>query len=70
MTSTPTSVCARRFAIIPSKKLRNQIAGYVRHLMKQIQRGPVRGISIKLQEEEKRGRQLHSRGLSPGSGDH
>jgi small subunit ribosomal protein S17e len=40
-------------AIIPSKKMRNKIAGFVTHLMKRIQKGPVRGISLKLQEEER-----------------
>merc|ERR1711968_208014 len=39
--------------IIPSKRMRNKIAGFVTHLMKRIQRGPVRGISLKLQEEER-----------------
>merc|ERR1712179_730971 len=38
-------------AIIPSKPLRNKIAGFVTHLMKRLQRSTVRGISIKLQEE-------------------
>merc|ERR1712212_791978 len=40
-------------AEIPSKKLRNKIAGFVTHLMKRIQVAPIRGISIKLQEEER-----------------
>ncbi|KAH7121275.1 ribosomal protein S17e [Dendryphion nanum] len=44
---------ADEVAIIASKRLRNKIAGYTTHLMKRIQRGPVRGISFKLQEEER-----------------
>jgi small subunit ribosomal protein S17e len=40
-------------AIIPSKRLRNKIAGFSTHLMKRIQKGPVPGISLKLQEEER-----------------
>ncbi|KAJ1454566.1 ribosomal protein S17e [Pelagophyceae sp. CCMP2097] len=41
-------------AVTPSKRMRNKIAGFVTHLMKRIGRGgPVRGISLKLQEEER-----------------
>merc|ERR1712075_34922 len=40
-------------AVIPSKKLRNKIAGFTTHMMKRISRGPVKGISLKLQEEER-----------------
>ena len=39
--------------IVQSKRLRNKIAGYTTHLMKRIEKGPVRGISLKLQEEER-----------------
>uniref|UniRef100_G1QDH5 40S ribosomal protein S17-like n=1 Tax=Myotis lucifugus TaxID=59463 RepID=G1QDH5_MYOLU len=47
---TNKRVC-KGIPIIPSKKLRNKITGCVIHLTKRIQRGPVSGISIKLQEE-------------------
>merc|ERR1711974_425801 len=40
-------------SIIPSKPLRNKIAGFITHLMKRLHRITVRGISIKLQEEER-----------------
>ncbi|WVN85029.1 40S ribosomal protein S17 [Cryptococcus depauperatus CBS 7841] len=40
-------------ATVPSKRLRNKIAGFTTHLMKRIQKGPVRGISFRLQEEER-----------------
>jgi len=40
-------------ASIPSKRLRNKIAGFITHMMRRINKGPVRGISLKLQEEER-----------------
>lgn len=40
-------------AVVPSKRLRNKIAGFTTHLMRRIEKGPVRGISFKLQEEER-----------------
>ena len=39
--------------IANSKKLQNKISGYTTHLMKRLAKGPVRGISLKLQEEER-----------------
>ncbi|KAK0236274.1 ribosomal S17-domain-containing protein [Armillaria nabsnona] len=39
-------------AIVPSKRLRNKISGFTTHLMKRIPKGPIHGISFKLQEEE------------------
>lgn len=49
---TNKRICGQ-VAMIPTKRLRNMIAGYTTHLMKRIQKGPVHGISIKLQEEER-----------------
>merc|ERR1712167_26149 len=40
-------------AVIQTKRLRNKIAGFTTHLMKRIQKGPVRGISLRLQEEDR-----------------
>eukprot|EP01026_Neomeris_dumetosa_P006486 TRINITY_DN120591_c0_g1_i1.p2 TRINITY_DN120591_c0_g1~~TRINITY_DN120591_c0_g1_i1.p2 ORF type:complete len:165 (+),score=15.51 TRINITY_DN120591_c0_g1_i1:1-495(+) len=41
-------------ADVPSKRMRNKIAGFVTHLMRRIERGgSVRGVSLKLQEEER-----------------
>ncbi len=40
-------------AVIPTKRIRNKIAGYAARLMRRIQKGPVRGISLKLQEAER-----------------
>ncbi|KAE8753032.1 hypothetical protein FOCC_FOCC000377 [Frankliniella occidentalis] len=49
---TNKRIC-EEIAIIPSKPLRNKIAGFVTHLMKRLRHSQVRGISIKLQEEER-----------------
>merc|ERR1712166_1280213 len=40
-------------AVIQTKRLRNKIAGFTTHVMKRIAKGPVRGISLLLQEEER-----------------
>ena len=40
-------------ADVATKRLRNKIAGFTTHLMRRIQKGPVRGISLKIQEEER-----------------
>ncbi|KAA6390613.1 MAG: putative 40S ribosomal protein S17-A [Streblomastix strix] len=45
-------VCGQ-VAVISSKRLRNKIAGYLTHLMVRIEKGPVHGISLKMQEEER-----------------
>merc|ERR1711964_757686 len=50
--STNKRICDE-VAMIPSKKLRNKIAGFTTHMMKRINRGPFKGISLKLQEEER-----------------
>ncbi|XP_043278349.1 40S ribosomal protein S17 [Venturia canescens] len=49
---TNKRIC-EEIAIIPSKPLKNKIAGFVTHLMKRLRHSQVRGISIKLQEEER-----------------
>ena len=40
-------------AEIATKRLRNKIAGYTTHLMKRIQKGPVKGVSLRIQEEQR-----------------
>merc|ERR1712046_101191 len=50
--NTNKRIC-EEVAMIPSKHLRNKIAGFTTHMMKRINRGPVKGISLKLQEEDR-----------------
>ncbi|KAK9873569.1 hypothetical protein WA026_022982 [Henosepilachna vigintioctopunctata] len=49
---TNKRIC-EEIAINPTKPSRNKIAGFVTHLMKILRHSQVRGISIKLQEEER-----------------
>ncbi|GBP70004.1 40S ribosomal protein S17 [Eumeta japonica] len=49
---TNKRIC-EEIAIIPTKPLRNKIAGFATHLMRRLRHSQVRGISIKLQEEER-----------------
>ncbi|XP_069360179.1 small ribosomal subunit protein eS17 isoform X2 [Maniola hyperantus] len=49
---TNKRIC-EEIAIIPTKPLRNKIAGFTTHLMRRLRHSQVRGISIKLQEEER-----------------
>lgn len=39
--------------VTQNKKVRNQLAGYITHLYKRIQRGDVKGVYIKSHEQEK-----------------
>ncbi len=38
-------------ALIPSKGLRNKIAGFVTHLMKRLSRGGIKGLNVELKEK-------------------
>jgi len=39
-------------SLIPSKGLRNKIAGFVTHLMKRLDKGNVKGLNIEIKEKE------------------
>nr|XP_028959515.1 40S ribosomal protein S17-4-like [Malus domestica] len=53
---TRSCSCLEEVAVMPFKRLCNKIVGFSTHLMKRIQKGTVRGISLKLQEEERESR--------------
>ncbi|CAL5990696.1 Ribosomal_protein S17 [Hexamita inflata] len=42
-----------KLAKIATKRLRNKIAGYTTRIMVRLTKGPVRGVNLKLQEEER-----------------
>jgi small subunit ribosomal protein S17e len=44
-------------AIIHSKRIKNKVAGYATRLMRRVQKGVVKGIYIKKQEEERERRE-------------
>jgi small subunit ribosomal protein S17e len=39
-------------ALIPSKGLRNKIAGFVTHLMKRLSKGMIKGLNVEMKEKD------------------
>ena len=50
------AVIKGKLAKIPTKRLRNKIVGYTTRIMVRLQKGPVNGVNLKLQEEERQKR--------------